>query len=98
METEFDEKGKIYTDVISKNACRAKIQTTTHLIIGELHIRRGCRMKDELDVSEPFLAVTNATLYKIDGQELAFTAFLAVQRSQIVWVMAAADEKAETPL
>lgn len=98
MDTAFDEKGKIYTDVIKKVAVRAKIQTTTHLIIGELHIRQDSRLKDELDVQEPFLAVTNATLFSSDDQELFSTAFLAVQRAQIVWVVAADDVKAGQPL
>ncbi len=50
-------------------------------------------MKDELDVQESFLPVTNATLYASDGQKLFSTVFLAVQRAQIVWVIAADDEK-----
>jgi hypothetical protein len=98
MNIAFDEKGKIYTDVIKKNVVRAKIQTTTHLIIGELHIRQNCRMKDELDIQETFLAVTNATLYSADGQELFSTAFLAVQRAQIVWVVVTEDAKEGQPL
>ncbi len=97
METEFDENGKIFTDLILKNAVRAKIQTTTHLIVGEMHIRRDSRMKDELDRNESFLAVTNATLYDLNGLELFTTAFLAVQRAQIVWVMEAVDEQKGQP-
>ena len=98
MDTSFDEKGKVYTDVIKKRATPAKIQTTTHLIIGEVHIRQDGRIKDELDVQEPFLPVSNATLYALNGQELFSTAFLAVQRAQIVWVIAASDEKERQPL
>ena len=98
MDIAFDEKGKIYTDVVRKKVVRAKIQTTTHMIIGELHIRQDSRMKDELDVQESFLAVTNATLYASDGQKLFSTVFLAVQRAQIVWVIAADDEKEGQPV
>jgi hypothetical protein len=98
MDIAYDEKGKMFTDVITKNTVRAKIQTTTHLIIGELHVRRDSRMKDELDLQESFLAVTNASLYASDGQKLFSTGFLAVQRSQIVWVIAADDEKEGQPL
>jgi hypothetical protein len=93
MDTEFDEKGKIFTDVITKVPIRAKIQTTTHLIVGAVHVRRESRIKDDLDVNEQFLAVTDAKLYTLDGQQLYSTAFLAVQRSQIVWVMPVEEEQ-----
>jgi hypothetical protein len=97
MDIEFDEKGKIFTAVIKKVPVQAKIQTTTHLIVGNVHIRRDSRLKDELDIQELFLPVTNATLYAKDGEELFSTAFLAVHRAQIVWVMEVDDEKKEKP-
>ncbi len=71
MTFEYDEKGKIFTDIVSKISVLATIQTTTHLMRGHVHVRRDQRIKDELDA--------NQTLFQ--------TPFLAVQRSHIIWVM-----------
>ncbi len=87
MTIEYDEKGKIFTEVVSKVAIQATIQTTTHLIRGRLHVRRDQRIKDELDINEGFLAVTDVMVLKPDGQVLFQAPFLAVRRSHIVWVL-----------
>lgn len=89
MTVEFDEKGKIFTDVVSKVAIPAIVQTTQHLIRGNVHVRRDERLKDELDRDELFLAVTEASILDANGQVLHQSRFLAVRRAQIVWVMPA---------
>jgi uncharacterized protein DUF6812 len=87
MTFEYDEKGKIFTSIVSKVAVPATIQTTTHLIRGHVHVRRDQRIKDELDSSESFLALTDVSVLGPDGQAVFQTPFLAVQRSHIIWVM-----------
>jgi hypothetical protein len=87
MTIEYDEKGKIFTDVVSKVAIPATIQTTTHLLRGHIHARRDQRIKDELDRDENFLAVTEVSVLGPDGQNLFQAPFLAVRRSHIVWVI-----------
>ncbi len=87
MTIEYDEKGKFFTDVVSKVAVHAAVQTTAQLISGNVHVRRGERLKDELDRDELFLAITDASILGPDGKVLFAAPFLAVQRSQIVWVM-----------
>jgi len=87
MSTEYDEKGKIFTDVVSKLPVPATIQTTEQLLRGRVHVRRGDRLKDELDRDEPFLAVTDATVLGADGKVLFHSPFLAVRRAHIVWIM-----------
>lgn len=87
MTVEFDEKGKIFTDVVSKITIPAIVQTTEHLIEGNVHVRRDERLKDELDRDELFLAITDATVLGTDGRPLYQARFLAVRRAQIVWVM-----------
>jgi uncharacterized protein DUF6812 len=91
MTFEYDEKGKIFTDIVSKVSLPAMIQTTTHLIRGYLHVRRDQRIKDELDSTESFLAVTDANVLGADGQSLYQTPFLAISRSHIIWVMPELD-------
>jgi hypothetical protein len=89
MTLEYDEKGKIFTEVISKVEIPAIVQTTAQLIQGNVHVRRDERLKDELDRDELFLAITDASIIGDDGQTLRQARFLAVRRAQIVWVMPA---------
>jgi hypothetical protein len=54
---------------------------------GNIHVRRDQRIKDELDLNESFLAITDVNVLGPDGQIVFHAPFLAVQRSQIVWVL-----------
>jgi hypothetical protein len=87
MTIEFDDKGKFYTDVITKIAVPAIIQTVSQSIHGSIHVRRDERFKDEMDRDEKFLAVTDATIYSLDGQILFQCDFLSIQRSHIIWAV-----------
>lgn len=96
MTIEYDEKGKFYTDVITKLPVACLIQTTTHLMRGFVHVRQGERFKNELEREESFLAVTNVSVLGA-GEEVLYTApFMAVNRTQIVWVMPAGGENEES--
>jgi hypothetical protein len=87
MSIEYDEKGKFYTDVVTKIPIPSLIQTTTHLIRGNVHIRQGERLKDELENNERFTAITDFTISDLNGNVVFSGPFLAVRRDQIVWVM-----------
>ena len=87
MTFEYDEKGKIFTEVISKRPVYATIQTTSHLMRGHIHVRRDQRIKDELDLDERFIAVTEVDVMAPDGHILFQASFLAVNRDQIIWVL-----------
>ncbi len=93
MTIEYDEKGKIFTDIVSKVAIQATIQTTTHMLRGNLHVRRDQRIKDELDINENFLALTDVSVLGPDGQTLFQAPFLAVRRSHIVWVIPESEKR-----
>ncbi len=93
MTIEYDEKGKYYTNVISKVAVPSIIQTTKHLVRGRIHIRHGDRFKDELENNELYVAVTEASIYDADGKMIYNAPFLAVQREQIVWAMPLEDNE-----
>jgi hypothetical protein len=84
MSLEFNEKGKYFTEIISKVAVQALIQTVMHRIEGSVHTRLDERVKDKLDRSELFLAVTNAKVFGLDGALLYETDFMTASRSQIV--------------
>ena len=95
MTIEYDEKGKFYTDVVTKLPVAAVIQTRTHLVRGFVHIRQGERLKNELEKDEKFLAVTNAVIHNADDKVLFTAPFMAVQRTQIVWIMPVEGEPHE---
>src|SRR5258706_5760292 len=86
MSFDYDDKGKIFTDIVSKIAVYATIQTTMHMLRGRIHVRRDQRIIDELDLNENFIALTDVSVLGADGKTLFQTPFLAVRRSHIVWV------------
>ncbi|MDD2921707.1 MAG: hypothetical protein PHQ36_05410 [Anaerolineales bacterium] len=96
MTIEYDEKGKFYTEVVTKIPAAVVIQTTAHLIRGLVHIRKGERLKSELEWDEKFLAVTQATIHDANDHVLFTAPFLAILRDQIVWIMPMDDEGAAT--
>lgn len=93
MTIEYDEKGKYYTNVIQKVPVPAVIQTTSNLIRGLIHVRHDERLKDELENSEIFIAVTEVSVSDAEGKIIFNGPFMAVQKNQIVWVMPVSEEK-----
>ncbi len=91
MVTQFDEKGKIFTQVVSKHPVQVIIKTVQNTIRGSIHIRPDSRLKDELNGSEDFLAVTDAVVYGDQNEEIYRTAFLVVNVHHIVWVIPSDD-------
>jgi hypothetical protein len=87
MTIEFDDKGKIFTDIVSKVPVQVVVQTTLQLLRGRMHVRRGERIKDELDRDELFIAMTDVEVVGLEGQVLFQSPFIALRRNQIVWVM-----------
>lgn len=84
----FDEKGKIYTKVVTKSPVKVMLQTSTNRIIGMMHVRPGDRLKDALVTSDHFMAVTDATIFDLDGDKMLYrTNFVAINLNQILWVV-----------
>lgn len=87
MTLHYDDKGKFYTEYISKNAVLAIVQTLTHRITGKIFIRVGERLSDALNQSDQFLAVTDATIFD-EQDEVSYKGdFITVNRDQIIWIM-----------
>jgi hypothetical protein len=87
MSIHFDEKGKFFTDVISKESIPVIIETPTSRVRGFIHIRPGERLKDEINQAETFFAVTEATVFNLSGDELYYCDFMAVNREHIIWIL-----------
>ena len=93
MSIEYDEKGKFFTDVVSKERVRTDIQTVTHHIRGHVHVRKGERLSDEINQPNLFLPVTGAEIYSPDGVVICTCDFLVVNREHIVWLMPIEEQK-----
>lgn len=93
MYASFEEKGKIFTDVIAKEPLRVIIQTISQRIQGLMHMRQNTRLKDEINQSERFIAVTQATVFGKDGKPLYQTEFMLVQCDHITWIIPEEDLK-----
>jgi hypothetical protein len=95
MLSSFEEKGKIFTHVVTKRPVDVIFQTLENRIEGKFHIRPDDRLIDELNQSEGFMAITDARVYDLQGKILFTSRFLTVNRSHIVWV-APMEEIVET--
>ena len=87
MITEFDEKGKIFTNVVSKHAVPVILQTLNHRMHGDIHVLEGERLKDELNHSEKFIALTNAEVQDSAGAVIYRSAFMTLNRDHIIWLI-----------
>jgi hypothetical protein len=93
MVIEFDEKGKYFTEVMSKNVILSHIQTQTYYIRGYVHVRKDERLSDEINGANNFLAVTSAEIYNSKGVILYTSDFLVVNRAHIIWLMPIEEAK-----
>jgi hypothetical protein len=87
MSIRFDEKGKFFTDIVSKDSIPVIIQTIKHRIQGKIHIHPGKRLKDEINSMEKFFAVTEATIFAENGEKLYECEFFTLNREYILWLL-----------
>lgn len=86
MFSQFDDKGKIFNNVVAKKPVKVIIQVDNHRVVGTVHIRPENRLKDEINQPETFLAVTDAHIENEAGDTIYTNKFLIVNRSQISWM------------
>jgi hypothetical protein len=87
MKIHFDDKGKFFTDIISKTPVPANIQTISHRIEGIIYTREDKRVIDELIDEDQFMAVTDAVVYDKQGEPLYTCMFLSLNKAHIVWLI-----------
>jgi hypothetical protein len=98
MPARFDKKGKYYTEKVTKDKIKVTIHTVVDKLSGYLHIQQDKRLKDDLNDSSGFLALTNGSVLNHQGDELDRFDFLAIKTEHIVWVIEEEDrEPRETP-
>jgi len=91
MSVRYDDKGKFFTDVITKDEVPSIIQTLVSRIQGNLHVRIDERVKDELNRDERFLAITDAIVYNLQGEKIYDAEFMLINREHVIWILP--DEK-----
>ena len=88
MSVQYDSKGKSFTQILRKETVRSRIQLPTHLVVGEIHLRKDERVKDSIEFAEQFLAITDVEVFTVDGEKRLFVApFLTVNRDHIIWLV-----------
>ncbi|PWH19019.1 MAG: hypothetical protein DDG59_04405 [Anaerolineae bacterium] len=86
MSTRYDEKGKFFTDRVTKEQIPVMIQTIFGRIEGFFYVMAGARLKDEINNAEQFIAITNAKIYDLNGECEVLCEFLSLNRDHIVWL------------
>jgi hypothetical protein len=81
------DKGKIFTQFVSKDTIWAIIQTQSHRIQGLVYVRPDQRLKDEMNSAEQFLAVSDVTITSLEGGDMYRCNFILVNRDHIVWMI-----------
>jgi hypothetical protein len=97
MVLRYNEKGKFFTEFISKVEIPVTIQTETNRIHGYVYVRKGERLSDELNSSRSFIPISDATIYNAQGDTLYTCGFLTVHRDHIVWLMPEGEEPRNDP-
>jgi len=95
MSIEYDDKGKVFTRVVRKDAVYVRVQTATHQIQGEIYLSQDRRIKDQLELVDKFVAITSAKVYDLNGQLTYEATFITLNRDQIIW-LALEDEPPHT--
>ncbi len=71
---------------VQKRPIPVALQTTKQLIRGTFHVRGVMRVIEELSFEDTFIAITDAEIFNFKGDRLFKTAFVAVNRKDIVWM------------
>jgi hypothetical protein len=97
MSVRYDDKGKYFTDVITKDPVPSIVQTLVSRIQGNLHVRISDRVTDELNRDEKFLALTDAKIFDLSGQKIYDADFMLVNSDQVIWILPDEKNIARTP-
>ena len=87
MNVRYDDKGKFFTDIITKDPVPSIIQTLVTQIKGNVYVRLNERVKDELNRGEQFLAITEAKVFNLQGQKISEAEFMLINRDHIIWII-----------
>ena len=86
MDLRIDDKGKYYTQHVTKDMLPAFVRTASQVIVGNIHTRPDRRLKDELDDDKSgFLPITDARVYNAESEQLLYhSAVMLVAYAHII--------------
>jgi hypothetical protein len=87
MDYRVDEKGKVFTDRVSKLEILVTVRVDDAIIQGTLHVSSDNRLKDELNNNERFIALTQAQVWTLNGTNPIYsTEVLLINKTRINWI------------
>ncbi|MBC8163645.1 MAG: hypothetical protein H7Z42_20755 [Roseiflexaceae bacterium] len=88
MDLRIDDKGKYFTQRVSKDMLPAFIRTASQIVVGNIYTRPDRRLKDELEEdTAKYLAITDARVYDGHSEQLLYhSALMLVACSHIVMI------------
>lgn len=95
MFSSLEDRGKIFTRVVTKTPVEVLIMTKTEslFIKGNFHIRAGERILDQLNETGVFIPITDAEIRFSDGRPNQYSAFIMLNRDQITLMVPTEDIK-----
>jgi len=74
--------------LVETTAIYVILQTSSNRIKASIHLRERERIKDALNTSDDFIALTGVKVFDEMGLSLLYeTPFMAINRNQLVWVI-----------
>ena len=87
MSYRVNEKGKYFTDHITKRSLPITACVRDWIIQGTIHLMGENRLKDELNDGETFIAITDVQISGRAGETTVYeTPVLIVKTDQIAWI------------
>jgi queuine/archaeosine tRNA-ribosyltransferase len=84
----IDHHGKVFTVRSDKDQKRVVLTTEQHMIAGTIYLRPGARLKDVLNETETFIAVTDAQVLDSSGTRVLYmTHFMTVNTAHVAWLI-----------
>ena len=73
---------------IETTAVPVIVQTASNRMKANIHLRENERIKDALNTSDDFIALTGVKVFDAQGLTLQYeTPFLAINRRELIWVI-----------
>lgn len=87
MEYRVDQKGKFFTEHVTKRSVPVVACIGELIVRGTIHLTTDNRLKDELNAEEPFIAITQAQVSERRGKRPLYkTEALIVNKAHINWI------------
>jgi hypothetical protein len=82
------EKGKVFTNVISKDGIKVVVQTKTNHIKGTIYKYKDNRLSDALNQADRFITLTDVTIFDKKGEKIiSEKQFMAINLNEIIWLV-----------